>query len=157
VHVCSKTATISSHLAKVTAVTIQTFDFRFHPNLVSRELGRDMYRAPEALKQLVANALDAGSTRVDIEVLFNQLDAPERVTIRDDGHGISPKEMDEAFRTIGLHLPRATGKREIIGSRGIGRFAVFALSAEAHWQTLAETPVGMVRQELDNVFEPPGV
>ncbi|MDP9237934.1 MAG: hypothetical protein M3P30_11165 [Chloroflexota bacterium] len=41
-------------------------DFPIHPDLVSKRLGSDMYSAAEALKQLVANVLDSGATRVDV-------------------------------------------------------------------------------------------
>ena len=46
-------------------------DFSLHPDLLSKQLGTDMYRAPEALKQLVANALDSGCTRVEVRICFN--------------------------------------------------------------------------------------
>ncbi len=121
-------------------------DFSIHPDLLSKQLGSDMYSASEALKQLVANGLDSGATRVDVRVYFNELDSPSRVTIRDDGCGISPAEMDDAFREVGVHVDRSRTPRESIGSRGIGRFAVFSLAAEARWETTAETVDGAVRQ-----------
>ncbi len=114
-------------------------DFSLHPDLLSKQLGSDMYRAPEALKQLVANALDSGCTRVDVRIHFNQMEAPERVGITDDGSGISPDEMQDAFGQVGVHIRRRQSSREVIGSRGIGRFAVFCLAVESRWETVAHT------------------
>ena len=124
----------------------RTVNYSLHPDLLSKQLGSDMYRAPEALKQLAANALDSGSGRVDVRVHFNELDTPERVVISDDGVGISPAEMQSAFGEVGIHVRRSGAKREIIGSRGIGRFAVFSLSVESRWQTVARTDTGSVKQ-----------
>ncbi|MCH7580505.1 MAG: ATP-binding protein [Chloroflexi bacterium] len=112
--------------------------FSLHPNLLSRQLGSDMYRAPDALKQLVANALDAESSRVDVKIAFNDLDAPMQVVVSDDGCGIAPEEMAQAFGAVGTHVARPTASRETIGSRGIGRFAVFSLAAEARWETISD-------------------
>jgi hypothetical protein len=124
----------------------RTIDFSLHPELLSKQLGTDMYRAAEALKQLVANALDADSSRVDVRIHFNELDAPERVLISDDGVGISPSEMEDAFGPVGVHVRRTGPARELIGFRGIGRFAVFALAVESRWQTIARSPGGTVQQ-----------
>ena len=117
-------------------------NFSLHPDLLSRQLGSDMYRAPEALKQLVANALDSGSTRVDVRIFFNEMEAPERVMIADDGNGISADEMEDAFGQVGVHVQKRESPREVIGSRGIGRFAVFSLAVESRWETVAPRDSG---------------
>ena len=114
-----------------------TVDFSLHPDLLSKQLGSDMYRAPEALKQLVANALDSGSTRVDVKISFNEMDGPERVAIVDDGDGIAADEMEDAFGQIGVHVQKQEPRRQVIGSRGIGRFAVFSLAVESRWESIA--------------------
>ena len=92
-------------------------DFSIHPDLLSKQLGSDMYRAPEALKQLVANALDSGGGRVDVEIHFNEMEAPDRLTIRDDGCGMSPDEMAQAFGEVGVHVSRSDIPRQPIVSR----------------------------------------
>ena len=123
----------------------RTIDFSLHPDLLSRQLGSAMYKAAEALKQLVANALDSDCARVEVRIKFNDLDTAEQVTISDDGVGISPSDMERAFREVGVHIGRSS-KREPIGSRGIGRFGVFSLSAESRWQTVAEADGEFVQQ-----------
>jgi hypothetical protein len=40
--------------------------FGMAPQLLSDRLGKGLYRAGEALKQLVSNSLDAGCTVVDV-------------------------------------------------------------------------------------------
>src|ERR1700694_3571717 len=120
--------------------------FAMHPDLLSRQLGSDMYRAPEALRQLIANALDADATRVNVEIEFNDLETPSLLRVRDNGCGISPQEMKASFGDIGVHQTRASAHRQVIGSRGIGRFSVFSLGVEARWQSISSSPSGVVKQ-----------
>lgn len=122
------------------------FEFEMQPQVLTKHLGADLYSSPaDALSQLVANSLDADCSRVDITVTRNMLDAPESVTVSDDGHGICLSDLEFAFKQVGRHIQAKTSKRETIGSRGIGRFAVFALAAEARWETVAHEDPGMMR------------
>jgi hypothetical protein len=121
-------------------------EFSIHPDLLSKQLGSDLYRAGEALRQLVANSLDSGASRVDVGIHFNELDEPHRVVIMDNGCGIAPSEMSQAFGDVGVHMARSRTARETIGSRGVGRFAVFCLAAQARWETVADSGAGLVRQ-----------
>ncbi len=106
--------------------------------LVSRRLGSDLYSPAQALEQLVANALDAGCTRIDVTIRQNQLDAADEVTIADNGRGLAIADVDGAFATVGEHSRRVNSVRDVIGSKGIGRFAAFALAYAARWDTVAE-------------------
>ncbi|AKG53307.1 repair protein [Dehalogenimonas sp. WBC-2] len=113
-------------------------EFQMEPQLLTKQLGSDLYPSSgEALCQLIANALDAGSSQVRVTVKRNDLDAPQEVVISDDGMGITIKQLDQAYRCVGKHFQPYASKRETIGSRGIGRFAVFALAPESYWRTVA--------------------
>src|SRR5439155_6584219 len=104
------------------------------PQLLNKQLGADLYSSPsDALCQLVANCLDADSSRVEITVGRNELGGPATLVIVDDGCGISLRDLQESFSLVGTHVQLRAPRRETIGSRGIGRFAVFALAAESHW------------------------
>jgi hypothetical protein len=124
--------------------------YRLHPELLTRQLGTDLYRsAADALAQLIANSLDAGSSRVLIEIDKNEFDTPDRVTISDDGSGMTPDVVDLAFSSVGHHLDPKSPKRAVIGLRGIGRFAIHALAVQSHWVTVAATNGQLVRQSWD--------
>lgn len=116
----------------------RTVRLQMAPQLVSRRLGSDLYNPSQALEQLVANALDASCTRIDITIRENQLGAAEEVVIQDDGRGIAPAEVDAAFAVVGEHSRRRVAVRDVIGSKGIGRFAAFALAYSARWDTVAD-------------------
>lgn len=116
------------------------------PQLVSRRLGSDLYSPAQALEQLVANALDADCTRIDVTIRDNQLGAPTELTISDDGRGLALADVDGAFATVGEHSRRRSSVRDVIGSKGIGRFAAFALAYAARWETVADDNGTRVRQ-----------
>ncbi|MBM2810068.1 MAG: repair protein, partial [Chloroflexi bacterium] len=115
-----------------------TIAFEMQPQLLTKQLGADLYPSPgDALCQLIANCLDADSSRVEITVGRNELGAPTTLALVDDGCGISLRDLQESFRLVGTHVQLREPRRETIGSRGIGRFAVFALAAQSDWDTVA--------------------
>jgi hypothetical protein len=102
-----------------------------------------IYRQPgSALRELISNAYDADATRVVIKS-----DAPrfERISIEDDGNGMSPEMLAHLLLHIGgspkrtsagQHLgmasksdpARSPGGRRLIGKIGIGLFSVSQLT-----------------------------
>lgn len=102
-----------------------------------------IYREPaSALRELIANAYDADATEVRIET-----DAPRfsRITIRDNGHGLTEEALVHVICHIGGSLKRtlkgkeyqvvdatdpylSPKKRKLIGKLGIGLFSVSQLT-----------------------------
>ncbi len=97
-----------------------------------------IYRQPaSALRELISNAYDADATEVIIIT-----DAPrfEQITIRDNGHGLSPEvlthlvkhigssakrdERGPVLRVSGADMNRSPEGRQFIGKMGIGLFSV---------------------------------
>jgi hypothetical protein len=102
-----------------------------------------IYRRPgSALRELISNAYDADASRVVIKT-----DAPrfDRITIEDDGHGMSPEALahmllhiggsakrSEEGESLGVTAPGnslySPGGRRLIGKIGIGLFSVSQLT-----------------------------
>lgn len=82
--------------------------------------GEVIERPANVLKELVENALDAGSTRIDVEIRDNGLTL---LRVSDDGVGISPGDLEMAF---GRH---ATSKIERF--EDIYRLDTFGFRGEA--------------------------
>jgi len=102
-----------------------------------------IYRRPgSALRELISNAYDADATRVVIKT-----DAPrfERITVEDNGHGMSPEVLAHMLFHIGGSAKRSTDGqllgvtatdnpyvspkgRRLIGKIGIGLFSVSQLT-----------------------------
>lgn len=110
-----------------------------------------IYREPwAAFRELVANAYDADASYVVIET--GQPDF-HRMTVRDDGIGMSPQTLAYVVKNIGgsskrtaagaeLHTVRSNapdlspGGRQLIGKIGIGLFAVAQLTQ--HFQIITK-------------------
>lgn len=102
-----------------------------------------IYREPaSALRELIANAFDADATEVRVDT-----DAPRfsRITVRDDGRGLSEEALTHVICHIGGSLKRTEkgakynvaskedssksfSGRELIGKLGIGLFSVSQLT-----------------------------
>jgi hypothetical protein len=129
------------HLAKGETVNTRLMT----DDRVLARISDGIYREPSsALRELVANAYDADATRVTI-----QTDAPrfERITVRDNGLGMTPEGLARLINHIGGSAKRqeyghelgvasaddatrSPGGRRLIGKIGIGLFSVAQLCRE---------------------------
>lgn len=102
-------------------------------------LGFKMYsHLPNALAELVANAYDADATRVRVVLS----DTPEpTVTVHDDGHGMSPDDLEHKYLRIGRNRIRAgdslseSGRRRVAGKKGLGKLALFGIGLQVTVRT----------------------
>ncbi|MEV0135410.1 ATP-binding protein [Dactylosporangium sp. NPDC050688] len=98
-------------------------------------LGVQMYkRRDAALAELVANAWDAGASRVEIDLpnpaTYNR--ANDSISISDDGVGMTDGDLETEYLVIGRNR-RADGQPEVpgrspMGRKGIGKLAGFGLA-----------------------------
>lgn len=98
-------------------------------------LGVQMYKHRDAaLAELVANAWDAGATRVDIDLPDpSEYKEPKAcITIRDNGLGMTEQDIQNMYLVLGRNR-RLEGKaesgREPMGRKGIGKLAGFGMAA----------------------------
>lgn len=110
------------------------FKFNVDVNVINH-LGVGLYSStPAALTELVANAWDADANYVEIYVN----PAQRTITIEDDGHGMSADDVQNKFLKVGysrrVHSKNKffsdSGKRRVMGRKGIGKLAIFALADE---------------------------
>ncbi|MBI5068717.1 MAG: ATP-binding protein [Deltaproteobacteria bacterium] len=110
----------------------------YEPRLVAEHLGRAKYAAAStAVGELIANALDAGATRVEIETSANPLGGLAGIEVSDNGRGMSREDLKQRFAVIGVS-PNAAGASARLGRFGVGRFAVHRLGTISEWTTVAE-------------------
>ncbi len=69
----------------------------FEDDYLLRELGQVAHVPQVALTELVANAWDAGATRVEL-ILPSEIDGT--LTITDDGHGMTPAQFKKRWMTL---------------------------------------------------------
>ncbi|MGH6775873.1 BbrUII/HgiDII family restriction enzyme [Brucella tritici] len=126
-------------------------NFKFEVDLnVINHLGVGLYSStPAALTELVANAWDAEANNVWIDV------DPQKNTIiiEDDGHGMSAQSIKDKFLHVGYSRRIASksnksisGKRNVMGRKGIGKLSMFALSNQVR-------VTSQVKDDLPIAFE----
>lgn len=109
---------------------------RFEIQVLGRtleHLGTQLYKRRDvAIAELVANAWDAGATKVDIQLpLPNEYSqAGSEIVIIDNGSGMSENQVQDQYLVIGRNR-RAAGQaspiseRPIMGRKGVGKLAGF--------------------------------
>ncbi|MBC6995535.1 ATP-binding protein [Neolewinella lacunae] len=122
----------------------------FDPNTIEH-LGIKMYSTlPPVIAELVSNSYDADAANVVVQL---RNDGEEKsIEIEDDGHGMTFNQINENFLRIGRNR-RVTetgqmsesGKRLVVGKKGIGKLSFFGISKNIEVHT--------TREGLRNVFQ----
>lgn len=120
-------------------------------------LGIQMYKHRDAaIAELVANAWDAGASKVEIS-----LPLPEgydktvaEIVVQDNGHGMTDNQVEDMYLVLGRNR-RADGppesERPAMGRKGIGKLAGFGMADIAEistWRDGKLTVLPLVAREL---------
>lgn len=87
---------------------------------------------PAVLTEMVANAWDADAKEVEINVDLNA----GKITVLDDGLGMSPKDINNKFLTVGYRKrdevggDRTPSGRPVMGRKGVGKLAPFSIAED---------------------------
>jgi len=116
----------------------------FEDDYLLRELGQVAHVPQVALTELVANAWDAGASKVD---LILPAEMGGTLTVTDDGHGMTPVQFKKRWMTLrynrekhqgtNVEFPsgRTTRPRRAYGRNGIGRHGLLCFADEYEVQT----------------------
>ncbi|MEA9751487.1 ATP-binding protein [Xanthomonas campestris pv. raphani] len=111
----------------------------FEDDYVLRTLGRIGYDPETALAELVANAWDAGASKVKV-IIPTELDG--LLTVEDDGHGMTKEEFTSRWMKLGYNRHKAQGDRvhfppdrsdwvrQAFGRNGIGRHGLLCFASQ---------------------------
>ncbi len=120
----------------------------FDPNTIEH-LGIQMYSTlPPVIAEMVANAYDADAFRVKI---FLEDEGEKKIIIEDNGHGMSFEDLESKFLRIGRNRREGdqqcseSGKRKVIGKKGIGKLSFFGIANHVEIATR--------RNSKENIFE----
>lgn len=127
---------------------------KFHGKILD-QLGFQTYQSPVAsLSELVANAWDADAKKVNIS-LPESNDRSAEIIIEDNGIGMTFNECQERYLNIGYDrregdpLAKTTGKRPIMGRKGIGKFAGFGIARKIKIETVSKATGEKTIFEMD--------
>ena len=115
---------------------------------VVEQLSSQLYSGPvPAVAELIANAWDACASRVEISIPLDQpIGRQSRITVEDDGLGMSIDDCDEKYLVMGRRKrdhesQLICGSRRVMGRKGIGKLAVFGIGSLLTVRTIKERMV----------------
>ncbi|MCH5536744.1 MULTISPECIES: ATP-binding protein [Pseudomonas syringae group] len=123
----------------------------FEEDYLLRELGQVAHVPQVALTELVANAWDAGASKVEV-ILPSEIGGT--LTVTDDGHGMTPELFVKRWMTLRyqrlkhqgprVEFPamRAWQPRKAYGRNGIGRHGLLCFSDEYNVETWRDGTLG---------------
>ncbi len=135
--------------------------FLFESRFLDDHAGQIISDARTAIMELVANAYDAGATRVEIEW---PSEPGEHLAVQDDGIGMTASELDRRWRTLNydrraeqgvdVEFPDGAsgGHRRAFGRNGKGRFAGFFFSdtyTVETWRDGIQASAEVAREDVD--------
>lgn len=105
----------------------------FAPRFLEKYVGKSILSEPKvAIMELIANAWDAGATKVDIK--WPNYKEKKYFSISDNGIGMSEEELNHRWRQLAYNRITEQGdfvtfntikNRRVFGRNGVGRFAGF--------------------------------
>ena len=137
----------------------------FAPRFLVRFVGKAILTDPKvAIMELVANAWDAGATRV--EIFWPNRTAERYFSIQDNGVGMTDDELTQRWRTLaydrvahqgeyaefpeGISLP----PRKAFGTNGVGRFAGFCFGKSYYVDTVKNKQRAIYRVSHGSISSP---
>jgi DNA mismatch repair protein MutL len=110
--------------------------------------GEVVERPAAVVKELVENAVDAGATRIDVELSGGGL---ESIRVVDDGRGIHPDDLVLALRRHATSKLHSASDLVEIGTHGFRGEALASIGAVARVRLRSRTPEAEVGCELRSV------
>ncbi|MBU0515253.1 MAG: ATP-binding protein [Proteobacteria bacterium] len=119
-------------------VALPDFEMPFEPTTIEH-LGLRLYSTlPPVISELVSNAYDAESPKVEIVLPTDEITADAEVIIRDYGHAMTPQEVQEEYLPIGRNrrgsdaseVSSKNGKVRVTGRKGLGKLSAFGVATE---------------------------
>ena len=132
----------------------KTVKMGFDPNTIEH-LGIQMYNTlPPVIAELVANAYDADASSVKI---FLEDDGEKRIIITDTGHGMFFEDLEAKFLKIGRNRREGnkqhseSGKRKVIGKKGIGKLSFFGIANHVEVATRKDGKENIFEMDWDGI------
>ena len=126
-----------------------TLQFTIDAGLL-RELGERLVGQPHiALAELIKNSYDADATQVTVKFSPNN----DRIEVSDDGHGMTFDAFETHWMRIGtVHKKERRSeifKRQMTGSKGVGRLAVQFLANKLTIRTITKERSEWLEADID--------
>lgn len=147
---------------------------RIEPRVI-QHLGQDLITSPEvAVTELLKNSIDAGSRRINIHIfdvfddcltstnflrplpsafvaeVSSELQGVSACVIEDIGSGMSPRELDKGFLSVGTD--NKVKQANTLGEKGIGRLSTQRLGKTVIVETVSNNVLSVLRLDWDKII-----
>ena len=152
-----------SKIKKEKAVTSdREYIMRVSGGLV-KHLGLQMYSgAVPAIGELISNAWDAMARNVWITIPLDQpLEQNDQIIVKDDGHGMTFQECNDAYLVIGRDRRKAEGDygrkynnlkpRKLQSRKGIGKLAGFGIADRIEIRSVSQGEISNFALDYDKI------
>lgn len=136
----------------MTSTTSPTYKMTMSLNIL-RHLGIGLYsNIPAVLSEAIANAWDADAKNVDISIDTQS----QKVTIQDDGHGMSVSDANEKYLTVGYErrtsgAAKTPSGRRVMGRKGIGKLSLFSIADVVEVHSVKDNEKHGFRMAIDAI------
>jgi hypothetical protein len=138
--------------------TTPKFTMEFEPATIEH-LGLKLYVSlPPVIGELVSNAWDADSEKVEITVPEGSITPTSEVIVKDYGSGMDEMGVQTAYLRIGRNRRQETGKttsvdkrRPLMGRKGIGKLSAFGIASEVEVRTINKGNAICIRLNFDEM------
>lgn len=142
-------------------MAIQELEMEFDPNTIE-DLGIRMYSTlPPVIAELIANSYDADATLV--EIFLNDNTQEKTIVISDNGHGMTFDDLNTRFLRIGRKRrteegtqKSESGRRFVIGRKGLGKLSFFGIASKAKISTVKDGLENTFIMDIDKILESAG-
>ena len=107
--------------------------------------GEVIERPASVVKELVENSIDAGSTKIDIEV---QNGGIKKIRIIDNGSGMAEDDIDFAFERHATSKIRSASDLEKVKSMGFRGEALASVAAIANVELITKTDMDTIGHKI---------
>ena len=143
-------------IADKTAEEVSPYRMTLSLNVLNH-LGINLYSNVQAvLAEVVANAWDADAESVRVRMNVQG----ERITITDDGHGMSRDDVNAKFLMVGYRrrdsdAERITPKfhRPVMGRKGIGKLSLFSIANRINIYSIKDNSADAFRMDVMEIKE----
>lgn len=128
---------------------------KFDPQTIEH-LGIQMYYTlPPVISELVSNSYDADASEVN--VYLNDI-GEKSIIVQDNGHGMTYDDINSKFLKIGRNRRNRTnsqhsesGKRFVIGKKGIGKLSFFGIALNIRIETIRDGKMNIFELNWDKL------
>jgi len=125
-------------------MSLPRFTMPFEPMTIEH-LGLRLYSTlPPVIAELVSNAYDAESPKVEVVIPTDEITPKSEVIVRDFGHGMNTSEVQKEYLPIGRNrrgesskaVMSKNGKVRVTGRKGLGKLSSFGVADEMEIRTV---------------------